>query len=162
MKSDNTSWGAPRIHGELLQRGFDVSEPTLSRYLQRMRRRPDNAKAQRWLAFVQNHREVMAAFDFFIVPTLSFRVLYCFFLIEHGLRRILHSTRPHTGQASGQLREALQLPCSYRYVIFDRDRKFKYRGAHVSEGERDQDCPDECSKSLPKSSCGTMGGQHTP
>ena len=101
MKSDNPSWGAPRIHGELLQLGFDVSEPTVSRYLQRLRRQPDKAKAQRWLAFLQNHREVMAAFDFFTVPTLSFRVLYCFFVIEHHRRRILHFTRPRTRQASG-------------------------------------------------------------
>jgi hypothetical protein len=90
MKSDNPSWGAPRIHGELLQLGFDVSEPTVSRYLQRLRRQPDKDKVQRWLAFLQNHREVMAAFDFFTVPTLSFRVLYCFFVIEHHRRRILH------------------------------------------------------------------------
>jgi hypothetical protein len=62
----------------------------VSRYLQRLRRRPDKGKAQRWLAFLQNHREVMAAFDFFTVPTLSFRVLYCFFIIEHHRRRILH------------------------------------------------------------------------
>jgi len=90
MKSENPSWGAPRIHGELLQLGFEVSEPTVSRYLQRLKRQPDKSKVQRWLAFVQNHREVIAAFDFFTVPTLSFRVLYCFFVIEHQRRRILH------------------------------------------------------------------------
>ena len=90
MKSENPSWGAPRIHGELLQLGFDISEPTVSRYLQRLKRQPDKAKVQRWLAFLQNHREVIAAFDFFTVPTLSFRVLYCFFVIEHHRRRILH------------------------------------------------------------------------
>jgi putative transposase len=131
MKSNNPSWGAPRIHDELLQLGFDVSEPTVSRYLQRLRRQPDNAKAQRWLAFVQNHREVMAAFDFFTVPTLSFRVLYCFFLIEHGRRRILHfntTAHPTSEWIVQQLREALPLPCPYRYVIFDRDRKFRTEG----------------------------------
>ena len=69
MKSENPSWGAPRIHGELLQLGFDISEPTVSRYLQRLRRQPDKGKVQRWLAFLQNHREVMAAFDFFTVPS---------------------------------------------------------------------------------------------
>src|SRR5262245_5428331 len=90
MKSENPSWGAPRIHGELLQLGFEVSEPTVSRYLQRLKRQPDKAKVQRWLAFLQNHREVIAAFDFFTLPTLSFRVLYCFFVIEHHQRRILH------------------------------------------------------------------------
>src|SRR4051794_40503078 len=60
-KSDNPSWGAPRIHGEVLQLGFDVSEPTVSRYLQRLRRQPDKPKTQRWLAFLQNHCEVTAA-----------------------------------------------------------------------------------------------------
>ena len=127
MKSDNPSWGAPRIHGELLQLGFDVSEPTVSRYLQRLRRYPDKAKMQRWLAFLQNHREVMAAFDFFTVPTLSFGVLYCFFVIEHDRRRILHfntTAHPTSEWIVQQLREALPLPCPYRYVIFDRDRKF--------------------------------------
>ena len=123
MKSENPSWGAPRIHGELLQLGFDVSEPTVSRYLQRLRSQPDKAKVQRWLAFLQNHREVMAAFDFFTVPTLSFRVLYCFFVIEHHRRRILHfnmTAHPTSEWIMQQLREALPLPCPYRYVIFDR------------------------------------------
>ena len=127
MKSENPSWGAPRIHGELLQLGFDVSEPTVSRYLRRLRRQPDNVKVQRWLAFLQNHREVMAAFDFFTVPTLNFRVLYCFFVIEHHRRRILHfntTAHPTSEWIVQQLREALPLPCPYRYVIFDRDRKF--------------------------------------
>jgi len=131
MKSENPSWGAPRIHGELLQLGFEVSEPTVSRYLQRLKRQPDKSKVQRWLAFVQNHREVIAAFDFFTVPTLSFRVLYCFFVIEHQRRRILHfnvTAHPTSDWILQQLREALPLPCPYRYVIFDRDRKF---GAEV-------------------------------
>src|ERR1700722_3243229 len=62
MKSDNPSWGAPRIHGELLQLGFEISEPTVSRYLRQLKQRPDKAKAKRWLAFLHNHREVIAAF----------------------------------------------------------------------------------------------------
>jgi len=62
----------------------------VSRYLQRLKRQPDQSKVQRWGAFLQNHREVIAAFDFFTVPTLSFGVLYCFFVIEHQRRRILH------------------------------------------------------------------------
>ena len=77
MKSVSPSWGAPRIHGELLQLGFEVSEPTVSRYLQRLKGQPDKSKVQRWLAFLQNHRELIAAFDFFTAPTLHFRVLYC-------------------------------------------------------------------------------------
>ena len=127
MKAENPTWGAPRIHGELLQLGFDVSEPTVSRYLQGLKRRHDKNKAKRWLAFLNNHREIIAAFDFFTVPTLKFRTLYCFFVIEHGRRRVLHfncTEHPTSNWIVQQLREALPLPCPYRYVLFDRDAKF--------------------------------------
>jgi hypothetical protein len=50
MKAENPSWGAPRIHGELRQLGFEVSEPTVSRYLHSLKRRSDKGKAKRWLA----------------------------------------------------------------------------------------------------------------
>jgi hypothetical protein len=46
--------------------------------------------AKRWLAFLRNHREAIAATDFFTVPTMTFGVLYCFFVISHNRRRILH------------------------------------------------------------------------
>jgi hypothetical protein len=127
MKADNAGWGAPRIHGELLQLGFDIAEATVSRYLQRFRGPYDESKAKRWLAFLNNHREVIAAFDFFTVPTLSFQVLYCFFVIEHGRRRILHfncTGHPNCDWIMQQLREAVPLPCQYRYALFDRDAKF--------------------------------------
>ena len=88
-KRENPSWGAPRIHGELLRLGFDLSEPTVSRYWQVLKQRPEEAKAKRWLTFLHNHGEVVAAFDFFTVPTLTFRVLYCFLVIEHQRRQIL-------------------------------------------------------------------------
>jgi len=76
---------------------------------------------------LHNHREVVGAFDFFTVPTLTFRLLYCFFVIEHHRRRILHFNT--TAHPSGewivqQLREAFPLPCPYRYVVFDHDSKF--------------------------------------
>ena len=76
MKEDNPTWGAPRIHGELLQLGFEISEPTVSRYLQLLKRHYHQDKTKRWLAFLNNYREVIAAFDFFTVPTITFRVLY--------------------------------------------------------------------------------------
>ena len=113
--------------GNCGQLGFDISEPTVSRYLQRLKRRSHKAKVQHWRAFLLNHREVIAAFDFFTVPTLSFRELYCFFVIEHHRRCILHfnaTAHPTSEWIVQQLREALPLPSLYRYVIFDRDRKF--------------------------------------
>src|SRR4029077_4011173 len=81
MVAENPTWGAPRIHGELLKLGFDISERTVSRWVQRAPKNPEPAK--RWKAFLQNHREAIAAMDFFTVPTLTFQVLYCFFVIAH-------------------------------------------------------------------------------
>jgi hypothetical protein len=95
--------------------------------MQRLKHQPDQSKVQRWGAFLQNHREVIAAFDFFTVPTLSFGVLDCFFVIEHHRPRILHfnvTAHPTSDWIWQQLREALPLPCRYRYMIFDRDGKF--------------------------------------
>jgi putative transposase len=68
MAEENPTWGAPRIHGELLKLGFRVSEPTVSRWLRRVPRAPD--PAQRWLTFLRNHRKAIAAMDFFTVPTV--------------------------------------------------------------------------------------------
>jgi putative transposase len=93
LAQENHSWGAPKIHGELQKLGLVVSERSVARYLRRMRRRGDPAK--RWLTFLQNHREVITAFDFFTVPTVTFQLLYCFFVIEHGRRRILHFNVTH-------------------------------------------------------------------
>ena len=76
----------PRIHGELLKLGFEVSERSVSRWIRP--RDPDSVK--RWLTFLRNHREAIAAMDFFTVPTLTFGVLSCFFVIGHDRRKILH------------------------------------------------------------------------
>jgi putative transposase len=87
MAAENPTWGAPRIHGELPKPGFKVSETTVSRWVRKVPRNPDIAK--RWLTFLRNHREVIAAMDFFTVPTLTFGVLYCFSVIGHDRRKIL-------------------------------------------------------------------------
>jgi hypothetical protein len=114
---------------------FEISEPTISCYLHGLRHRGDAGKAKRWLAFLSNHREVIAALDFFTVPTLTFGVLYCFFVIEHGRRRILHfhaSAHPTSDWILQQLREAFALPCSLRYVILDRGCEIQPRRSSVS------------------------------
>ena len=80
-----------------------------------------------WLAFLPNRREVIAAMDFFTVPTVTLGVLYCFFVIEHERRKILHGnvTRHPTAEWVVQpLREVFPEPCRYQYVMLDRDRKF--------------------------------------
>lgn len=125
LAQENTDWGAPKIHGELRKLGLVISERTIARYLRSIRRRGDPGK--KWLAFLRNHREATVAFDFFSVPTATFRVLYCFFVIEHGRRRILHfnvTPSPSAEWVVQQLREAFPEAGPYRYVILDRDSIF--------------------------------------
>ena len=125
MAGENPTWGAPRIHGELLKLGFDLSEPTVSRWLQRAPRTPD--PAQRWLTFLRNHREAIAAMDFFTVPTLTFGVLYCFFVIAHDRRKILRcnvTRNPSALWIVQQMREAWPYAPAHRFLLFDHDSKF--------------------------------------
>jgi putative transposase len=125
MVVENPTWGAPRIHGELLMLGFDVSERTISRWMKRAPRDPEPAK--RWLTFLRNHREAIAAMDFFTVPTITFGVLYCFFVISHDRRRILHfnvTKHPANSWIIQQLREAFPFASAPSFVIFDRDAKY--------------------------------------
>src|SRR5215475_2455831 len=125
MATENPTWGAPRIHGELLMLGFDISETTVSRWLRQASRTPD--PAQRWLTFLRNHREAIAAMDFFTVPTLTFGVLYCFFIIGHDRRKILHchiTRHPTALWIVQQMREAWPYIPVHRFLLFDRDAKF--------------------------------------
>jgi putative transposase len=125
IATENPKWGAPRIHGEIQKLGFVISERTVARYLRGTGRRRDPGK--QWLTFLRNHREAIIAFDFFTVPTVTFRLLYCFFVIEHGRRRILHfnvTRHPTADWIVQQLREALPDAPPYRYAVFDRDSKF--------------------------------------
>jgi len=73
MQAANTGWGAPRIHGELLKLGIEVSQATVSKYMLRTKK----PRSQTWRTFLNNHADSMAAMDFFTVPTASFRVFLC-------------------------------------------------------------------------------------
>jgi hypothetical protein len=123
VAEENPTWGAPKIHGELLNLGFTASERTVARYLRRVRRRGNPGK--RWLTFLANHREIIAALDFFTIPTVTFKLLYCFFVIEHGRRKIRHfnvTRNPTAEWVVQQLREAF--PGPLLYIVLDRDAKF--------------------------------------
>jgi putative transposase len=125
MVSENSTWGAPRIHGELKMLGFDISERTVLRWMRKAPRNPEPAK--RWSAFLHNHREAIAAMDFFTVPTLAFDVLYCFFVIAHGRRLILQcnvTKHPTSAWVIQQLRETFPYDSAPSYLIFDRGSYF--------------------------------------
>ena len=87
MCRENPSWGAPRIHGELLKLGFNVGESSVSKYMVRSRKPP----SQTWRTFLEIHAKQLVSIDFFTVPTIRFQVLYVFLVLAHDRRRILHS-----------------------------------------------------------------------
>ena len=86
MKQANPLWGAPRIHGELLKLGCEISEHTISRLLPKTRHPP----SQSWRVFLTNHASDLVALNFFTVPTISFRVLYVFVVLSLERRRMVH------------------------------------------------------------------------
>jgi putative transposase len=121
MVAENPTWSAPRIHSELRMLGFDVSERAVLRWMRGAPRKPEPAK--RRATFLSNHREAIAAMDFFTVPTLNFGVLYCLFVISHDRRRIIHcdvTKHPTSAWVTQQLREAFPYDYSAKYLIFDR------------------------------------------
>src|SRR6266576_915411 len=87
MVAENPTWGAPRIHGELLMLGFDVSERTISRWMKRAQRNPDPAK--RWITFLRNHKEAIARDGFLHRSHGHLRP--ALLLLYHQARRPTHS-----------------------------------------------------------------------
>jgi putative transposase len=77
MSRHNPMWGAPRVHGELLKLGIEITEPTVAKYMLRRRKPP----SQTWRTFLENHVKSMVSVDFFTVPTIRFQVLYVFLVL---------------------------------------------------------------------------------
>jgi hypothetical protein len=105
MARANPLWGAPRIHGELLKLGFDVSERPIARLMPRRRTPP----SQTWRTFLENHLGSTVAIDFFAVPSLTCRILFVLVVLGHDRRRILHvnvTQHPTSVWTRQQLREA--------------------------------------------------------
>jgi putative transposase len=121
MAAVNPLWGAPRIHGELLKLGMEVSERTVSRLMPRYRKPP----SQTWKAFLNNHVQGLASVDFFTVPTVSFRVLFVFVVLAHHRRRVVHfnvTEHPTAAWTARQILEAFPKDTAPRYLVRDRDQ----------------------------------------
>jgi putative transposase len=86
MTQANPLWGAPRIHGELLRLGIDISERTVSRLMPKNRKPP----SQTWRTFLDNHFRELVSIDFLTVSTATFRVLYVLVVLAHDRRRVVH------------------------------------------------------------------------
>jgi putative transposase len=121
MANANPLWGAPRIHGELLKLGIEVSERTVSRLMPRRRKPP----SQTWRAFLDNHVHDLVSIDFFTVPTATFRVLFVLVALAHHRRRVIHfhvTEHPTALWAAQQMVEAFPEDSAPRFLLRDRDK----------------------------------------
>ena len=120
MSRQNPTWGAPRIQSELQLLGYEVAESTVARYMVRRRKPP----SQTWRSFLKNHIGQIAAVDFFTVPTVTFRVLFCFIVLSHDRRRVIHfnvTEHPTAKWTAQQIVEAFPYDTAPRYILRDRD-----------------------------------------
>ena len=124
MATENC-WRARKIQAELMKLGIRVSLATVSRYVPKTD--PDPSQHQRWMTFLRNHRDVISGMDFFVVPTVRFRLLYVWFAIDHGRRQILHfnvTENPSARWVTQQLRETFPNEPIHRHLIYDNDAIF--------------------------------------
>ena len=120
LAAENPTWGAPRIHGELLKLGFDVAQSTVAKYMVKRRGPP----SQTWRTFLRNHAPDIAAIDLLVVPTLSFGLLYGLVIIRIARRNLIWvnvTANPSAEWVARQLTEAFPWQEAPRYLIRDRD-----------------------------------------
>jgi len=118
MQSDNVGWGAPRIHGELIKLGIEISQATASKYMMHPRKPP----SQTWRTFLVNHATDITAIDFFTTPT--FRVLYVLLVLHHERRHIIHfnvTEHPSAQWTAQQIIEAFPWDTAPKYLLRDQD-----------------------------------------
>ena len=123
MSMANPIWGAPRIHGELLMLGIEVSQATVGRY---MPWRP-KVPSPTWRSFLRNHMGNTAAVDMFVVATATFRLLYALIVLGHDRRRIIHfevTQNPTQVWLARQMTEAFPWDTAPRYLLRDRDASY--------------------------------------
>ena len=123
MAAANPLWGAPRIHGELRKLGISVSQATVAKYMPRR----DTPPSQPWRTFLANHVGQIMAADFFVVPTVTYRLLFVLVILAHDRRRIVHvavTDHPTAAWTAQQLRNAFPEDQAPRYLLHDRDAAF--------------------------------------
>ena len=118
---ENRLWGAPRIHGELLKLGFAVAQSTVAKYMASN----GGPSGQSWGTFLRNHMPHIAAMDLFVVPTISFNLLYVLVIVRLARRELVWinvTAHPTAEWIAQQITEAFPWHESPRYLIRDRDK----------------------------------------
>ena len=120
MCRENSLWGAPRIQAELALLEHEVAESTVARHMLRSKK----SSSPTWKTFLANHARDIVATDFFVVPTATFRLLYCFVVLLHDRRRVLHfnvTANPTSIWTAQQVVEAVPFQAAPRFLLHDRD-----------------------------------------
>jgi hypothetical protein len=123
MSAENSLWGAPRIHGELLKLGFEVAQSSVAKYMVKRCGPP----SQRWRAFLRNHAPDIAAMDLFVVPTIGFDPLYGLVIVRLARRDLVWiniTSHPTAEWIARQITEAFPWNEAPRYLIRDRDQVY--------------------------------------
>ena len=123
MSGANPLWGAPRIHGELLKLGIEISQATVAKYMVRRRGTPSPT----WRSFLRNQAAGIAAIDMFVVASASFRLLYVMIILTHDRRKIVRfdvTRYPTAGWLARQVTEAFPWDTAPRYLLRDRDASY--------------------------------------
>jgi putative transposase len=120
MARDNPTWGRRRVEAELRFLGYQVAALTVAKYMRRTSRHPSLT----WRNFLNAHRPDIVAIDFFVVPTLTFRLLFGFVILGHHRRHLLHvavTEQPSPGWAAQQIVDAFPEDSAPKYLLRDRD-----------------------------------------
>jgi hypothetical protein len=123
MSQANPLWGAPRIHGELLKLGIDVSQATVARYLPWRPKVPSPT----WRSFLHNHLHDTAVVDMFLVVTARFQLLYALVVLGHERRKVIHfdiTQNPTQVWLARQITEAFPWDTAPRFLLRDRDTSY--------------------------------------
>jgi putative transposase len=121
MSQANPTWGSPRIVGELRKLGIDVAKSTVEKY----RVRPRKPRSLTWKAFLKNHVQDLVSMDFFVVPTVTYKVLFVLVILAHERRRVVHGNvteHPTAAWTAQQVVDAFPWDEAPRYLLRDRDR----------------------------------------
>jgi len=138
MCLSNPTWGAPRVHAELLKLGIDLSQSTVSSYMVNHRKPPSQAGR----AFLENHVKPLVSVDFFVVPTIDFKLLSVFLALAHERRRVIHfnvTQDPTPAWTATQIAQAFPWDTAPRYPLWNRDRvygdafRIQVAGMHITE-----------------------------
>jgi putative transposase len=123
MAQENPLWGTPRIQAEMALLGHKLAQSTVAKYMSRQRKPPSPT----WRTFLRNHVASLASIDFFVVPTVTFQLLYGFVVLRHDRRQVVHfnvTAHPTAEWVARQLTEAFPFDTAPRYLIRDRDGNY--------------------------------------